>query len=158
MRFINTLFAGILGGICHTASADNFNTIVVKTTDGIESTIVLTENLTTTFSDTEAIFSDGSTKVAFLREQLQGFEFTYADGINHIVESQTPTRPQFDGITRRIILENLPTDCQIAVHNAQGKRIHHAIATGHHEISLANCPQGVYLVTLGRITYSITLP
>ena len=61
MRFITTLFAGLLGGICHTASADNFNTIVVKTTDGIESTIVLTESLTTTFSDTEAIFSDGNT-------------------------------------------------------------------------------------------------
>ena len=158
MRFITTLFAGLLGGICHTASADNFNTIVVKTTDGIESTIVLTESLTTTFSDTEAIFSDGKTKVAFLREQLQGFEFTYADGISPIAEQQTPARPQFDGTSRRIILENLPSDCLVSVHNAQGKRIHHAIATGHHEISLANCPQGIYLVSVGRTTYSITLP
>ena len=158
MRFITTLFAGLLGGICHTASADNFNTIVVKTTDGIESTIVLTESLTTTFSDTEAIFSDGNTRVAFLREQLQGFEFTYADGISPITEQQTPARPQFDGTSLRIILENLPSDCLVSVHNAQGKRIHHAIATGHHEISLANCPQGIYLVSVGRTTYSITLP
>ena len=158
MRFSTTLFAGLLGGRCHTASADNFNTIVVKTTDGIESTIVLTESLTTTFSDTDAIFSDGNTRVAFLREQLQGFEFTYADGSSPITEQQTPARPQFDGTSRRIILENLPSDCLVSVHNAQGKRIHHAIATGHHESSVANCPQGIYLVSVGLTTYSITLP
>ncbi len=158
MRFSKILIGALMGGIFSTATAENFNAIVVKTTDGIENTIGLSEQLTTTFSDTEAIFSDGRTTVAFPREQLLGFDFTYLEGISQIAADPATIRPQLDGAARRIVIDNLPDGTRIAVFNAQGKRIHHATANGHHEVSLQNLPAGLYLVNIGRTTYSITLP
>lgn len=114
-----------------TASADGFKTgyssVELRTQSGETTTLTLTDAMTTTFTTTDIVFSDGSTTITLPLAQLRTYSFVPAvipEGISGV--------PAVQGdIT--------------AVYTADGRQIP----------SLESAPAGLYIVKCGKTTLKI---
>lgn len=124
-------FLSLLSLTALTTSADDlkagYSSVEVRTVSGETTTIVLTDDMTTTFTSTDIIFADATNTVSIPLAQLRTYSFVPAvipEGISGV--------PAVQGdIT--------------AVYTADGRQIS----------SLESAPAGLYIVKCGKTTLKI---
>lgn len=145
---------GLFLGSLFPAFAEGYKSVVVKLTDGTTTTVNLSTELTTTFSDSEAIFSDATTRVAFQRSQLATFEFSKTSGIHALTVSEG-AQPSVDVAPHCISIDGLAPDTPIRLHDAAGKCVSATHATDHFIFDTSALSTGTYILSVGTATYKI---
>ena len=154
MQKIHLLFLWLFLNGALSVFAEGYKSVVVRLTDGTTTTVNLSAEMTTTFSDAEAIFSDATTKVAFQRSLLATFEFSKTAGLRSLT-ADAGAQPYVDVAPHRISIDGLAPDTPIRLHDAAGKSLKETHATSHFDFDTSSLNAGTYILTVGTASYKI---
>jgi len=155
MRKVYSFIAAlIVSAVAMATYAQNYRSVVVDMTDGSQTMVALEEGLTTKFVGAYVIFdSPTSSKVVLVKANIVSMSFSETSGIADVVSDSTA--PVYgDGV---VSFRGLPADSSVDMYDMSGRRLMHADASGDYTLSLGDLTPGIYIVTVNRISYKISV-
>ena len=154
MKNLKVLAASLLLCSAITSRADGYRRVEIQEFNGNITSVDLSDNLTTEFSDGMVRFVDGDLMFEFDRESVKSFNFgEVSTGIqNADAEGNAPSIEQ-----GKMSFSNLPVGSRVMVVSLSGNVVRDIKAEGSYSISLNTLPEGVYVVKVNGVSYKITV-
>ncbi len=153
-KVYSLLVALIVSAVAMATYAQGYKSVVVDMIDGSQTMVALEQGLTTKFVGAYVIFdSPTSSNVVLAKANIASMSFSETTGIADVVSDSTA--PVYgDGV---ISFNGLPAGSSVEMFDMSGHRLMHADVSGDYTISLGNLTPGVYIVTVNRISYKISV-
>ncbi len=135
------------------AEAAGYKSVYVTLLDGSVSQIDLTDDMKTTFDETNVIFSDETFLMEFEKQQVSKFEFSELTGIESTTVFNTAPIIKAGILT----LHGMPDNSRVAIYSTSGTCISENHFSHTCSINLNDLPSGVYIVNVNNISYKIAI-
>jgi hypothetical protein len=138
-------------------AADNQNTLVVLTKNGIRTAFVLKDKPEVTFRGTDLVITAGEVETTFPLADVLRFEYEQ-DDVTGIIEHHAETPAVSYDASGTLVVTNVPAGAAVSVYSSDGKLVQQLTPrrTGTYRLPLSGLPKGVYFVRIGTATCKIT--